>query len=71
MNVAPPAELVLPEGRKVAYVKELAAATGQSLEAIREAIARGEIKATQVGRRYLIPLAEVRRILCGEGAVTA
>lgn len=47
---------------------ELAEALGTSVDLVRSAIDRGQIRARRLGRRVLIPTAEVDRLLGKEGS---
>jgi excisionase family DNA binding protein len=44
-------------------VRQLAARLGISTDSLRDAIDRGDIQVGRLGRRILIPVAEVKRIL--------
>lgn len=69
MDVNPRAES-MPEGRDVVYVEELAARLGVSKATVRSAIKNGEVKANRIGRRIIIPLPEVQRLLSPAGQVS-
>lgn len=60
---APHAATLRQTGREVYSPREVARAVGLCPATVYEAIHRGELKASRVGRRFLVPRSEVRRLL--------
>jgi excisionase family DNA binding protein len=53
----------LPPGRLALRVPEAAAAIGVSRASMYQVVARGEVRAVRIGRRILIPVVELQRLL--------
>lgn len=63
MNVQTPVEDRLPAlARLGVTVPDLARAVGIHPITIREKINRGQIAATRIGRQFVIPMAEIKRL---------
>jgi excisionase family DNA binding protein len=54
----------------LASKKEAAEALNVSPRTIHNLIARGELRAKRIGRRVLIPIAELQRLACADRAST-
>lgn len=54
------------ERRRTFAIQEMADLTGLSYREVRNAIYRGQIHATRIGRRWLIPVSELARVTGGE-----